>query len=85
MDDALTKAKKTLKEIEPKPCKTHGKDLANGCKDCLRYVGDWFAHGYLEQNIEAHEKALGFLEALKDPKLADQLRKLGRKNKKRRG
>ena len=79
---ALDRAKKTLKEIEPKPCKKHGKDLANGCDDCLRYGGEFLAHSYLDLNIDIHERMCAGIEALKDPELAEQLRELDRKKAK---
>ena len=62
----LERSKKLAKEIEPKPCPKHGKKLANNCDECLHYVGDWFAHGYLTQNIEAHESWADSLDAFKE-------------------
>lgn len=64
--ESIARAKKTAKEIEPKPCPKHGKQTANNCDECLRYVGEWFAHGYMMQNIEAHENMADTLDSFKE-------------------
>lgn len=52
----IAKAKETAKEIEPKLCGKHGKDLNSDCDECARYVGEYLSHSYLTTNIEQVEK-----------------------------